>query len=478
MPPPNVTESSSKDEFNVAKPSGSGSSKSSDSSHAIKDEKVDSEEKITTEYIKRHFDGYIEYNFTGEQLWEAFVDDFAEFLTADDWQRGDKLITRAFRDMLRSRGVYVIKEKGANTISKRLAELVNSDHFPDWDKNDREYLRIHRIMDDNFQQAEVRDYPTSERAREKAPAKYEPSQAPPRGETTKRYNQPMQGPNNQNWGGNSLGNNVEFGSRNHNGQEYYNNKFSTRHSQLRSPSSSFPPIIAYEICPYTKEISMLERGYPERLKYRGDGDTFDYKFHIFLSRCKQAAIPFDASYYAFSVMLADMPLNYFYAHVDNTPNPSLEYFCNAIKNYFENFEYRRNQQDAWHTLKIDDIINLHPEKSLSHCLSALLQKIDEMKFGLPTGLTNDELVHHKIRSACEDHPALTNVCDRSSSTVHGLVSDLQASAMKYDRGQLKQKRARDTGNYQGSLMGALCARNNHVGPKIIQNMKLMKLSEN
>ncbi|RKF76010.1 hypothetical protein GcM1_230056 [Golovinomyces cichoracearum] len=107
------------------------------------------------------------------------------------------------------------------------------------------------------------------------------------------------------------------------------------------------------------------------------------------------------------------------AELDPYTNPSPEYFCSAIKNYFENFENRRNQQDAWQALKFDDIINLHPEKSLSNCLSTFLQKVDEMKFGLPTGLTNNELIHHKIRSVYEGHPALTYVCDRSSSTVHG-----------------------------------------------------------
>ncbi|RKF76272.1 hypothetical protein GcC1_073023 [Golovinomyces cichoracearum] len=73
-------------------------------------------------------------------------------------------------------GVYIIKKKGANTISKRLAELVNSYNFPDWDKNEREYLRItylleelpllnikqFKITEDNFQQSELRDYLTSE----------------------------------------------------------------------------------------------------------------------------------------------------------------------------------------------------------------------------------------------------------------------------------------------------------------------------
>ncbi|RKF53725.1 hypothetical protein GcC1_218041 [Golovinomyces cichoracearum] len=107
--------------------------------------------------------------------------------------------------------------------------------------------------------------------------------------------------------------------------------------------------------------------------------------------------------------------------------------CETIEGHFENFEYCRNQQDTWHSMKLDDIINLYPNKSLGENLKIFLEKVNEMKFGLPQGLNNDEILHHKIRSACETHLAFTSVCDRSSPTVNGLISDLQTSATKYDR---------------------------------------------
>ncbi|RKF55295.1 hypothetical protein GcM3_202038 [Golovinomyces cichoracearum] len=92
-------------------------------------------------------DGYIKHNFIGEQLWEAFVDDFEDYKTQQDWQLGDKATIRAFRDMLRARGVYLPKERGANTILKHLANFVNSAFFPDWDKYDRDYKRFVSLLE-------------------------------------------------------------------------------------------------------------------------------------------------------------------------------------------------------------------------------------------------------------------------------------------------------------------------------------------
>ncbi|RKF65566.1 hypothetical protein OnM2_006007 [Erysiphe neolycopersici] len=409
------------------------------------------ESQVATEYIQKHIDGYSKHNFVGEQLWEAFVDDFENFKTQSDWQRGDNFTVRSLRDMLRSKGVYIPKERGTSTISKHLANLVNSTSFPDWNKEDRDYLKVmppYRSENKTWRTANSRNKPgyynhdenLENRYQEAGPSEYyrPRSSAPARQQSILNYNQ----------------DNFSHGG------------------QAPQDQASFS---RYNVSHNTKQISTLERVYPEKLKYRGDGDTFDYKFHIFMSRCRQSAIPFDETPTAFSVMLTGMALSFYYVHLDQILDPTLDNLCSAMKDRFENFEYRRNQQDAWHELKINDIINMHPEKSLSQCLQIFIEKVDEMKFGLPPGLKNDETVHHKIRSACEDHSAFTTVCDRSASTVNGLISDLQASASRYDRRQLKQRYNRQL-EYLNILapyfqMDASYVLRNHVGLKIIQNMK-------
>ncbi|RKF64983.1 hypothetical protein GcM3_127017 [Golovinomyces cichoracearum] len=126
-----------------------------------------------------------------------------------------------------------------------------------------------------------------------------------------------------------------------------------------------------------------------------------------------------------------MALSFYYSRLERMPDQTLQNLCNAMKNHFENFEYRRNQQDTWHALKISDITNINPSKPLNYSLKFLIERLDEMKFGLPSGLNNDEILHHKIRNACEDHPAFTTVCERASPTVNGLISDLQTSVNNF-----------------------------------------------
>ena len=75
------------------------------------------------------------------------MDDFFEYKSPEDWQRSDNFTNRALRDMLRANGVYIQKEKGPNTISKHLANLVLSTDFPEWDKNDRDYAKVAHILE-------------------------------------------------------------------------------------------------------------------------------------------------------------------------------------------------------------------------------------------------------------------------------------------------------------------------------------------
>ncbi|RKF61911.1 hypothetical protein GcM3_151012 [Golovinomyces cichoracearum] len=149
-----------------------------------------------------------------------------------------------------------------------------------------------------------------------------------------------------------------------------------------------------------------------------------------------------------------MALSFYYSRLKRMPDQTLQNLCNAVKNHFENFEYRRNQQDTWHALKISDITNINPSKPLSYSLKILIERLDEMKFGLPSGLNDDEILHHKIRNACEDHSAFTTVCERASPTVNGLISDLflmAASSVEKEIHEIDaafQKLKKDTPAYE------------------------------
>ncbi|RKF76945.1 hypothetical protein GcM1_223044 [Golovinomyces cichoracearum] len=62
------------------------------------------------------------------------------------------------------------------------------------------------------------------------------------------------------------------------------------------------------------------------------------------------------------------------------PSRNIEILRETIKRHFEKFEYRQNQQDALNSMKLDDIINLYPNKSLGENLKILSEKVIDKEF--------------------------------------------------------------------------------------------------
>ncbi|RKF77575.1 hypothetical protein GcM1_218049 [Golovinomyces cichoracearum] len=372
-----------------------------------------------------------DYQLKREQLWEAFVDDFVDYPTLENWRWGDNFTARALQDMLRSNDLYVPKERGAKNISKHLENLVNNQSYENPDARE-EPMQVPKLTPSQRDKSVVEHDKSYDWQYEDKVKIYDGS-----GQNCRIQDYE----NDKNYAQNQSSNYQTRKSQNYGPTQSSSNRQSPMysHESLHSGPYSQSLFAPYVIHRFSKEISILEKSYPEKLKYRGDGDTFEYKLHIFISRYKQNAVPFQATPSAFSVMLTEMDLSFYYSRLERTPDQTLQNLCNAMKNHLEYFEYRRNQQDTWHALKISDISNLNLSKPLSYSLNLLIERLDEMKFGLPSGLNNDNILHHKIRNACEDHPAFTSVYERVSPTVNSLISDLQTSANKYDRRRLKAK---------------------------------------
>ena len=52
--------------------------------------------------------------------------------------------------------------------------------------------------------------------------------------------------------------------------------------------------------------------YTEERKYGGDGDSFDYKYNIFIDLCEKAELLIDVYFKAFSIILKGAALKYYY----------------------------------------------------------------------------------------------------------------------------------------------------------------------
>jgi len=183
---------------------------------------------------------------------------------------------------------------------------------------------------------------------------------------------------------------------------------------------------------------MITKLYTEEIKYGGDGDTFDYKFNIFLDICGTAGLPRSALDSAFRVMLKGTALDHYYANKSKRENWTLEEMSSGIKEYFEGAEYRRTLLTRWNILSFESVRAKNHDKDMTDLLRIFVQMLREMQHGLANNLRNDEFLQNKIITALQTVPTFHDVCARPPATLSGLMSDLRASAALYDQEHLPE----------------------------------------
>ncbi|RKF83057.1 hypothetical protein GcM3_017022 [Golovinomyces cichoracearum] len=197
-------------------------------------------------------------------------------------------------------------------------------------------------------------------------------------------------------------------------------------------------IANYTLCGYSRQLGMLAKIYDDQSEYSGNGDTFDYKFDIFLRLCENADIPESSLEIAFPIMLKEDARDFFFSFYDKREEKCLEELCNDIKNNFEGVEYKRTLLSECNRLTfkliLDDEKNFG--KGISDCLQNFTQKLRIMQHGLDKNLRNDAFIHNKSFTACESQEAFRNVCERPCNTLSGLRSELRSAADYHDRRKL------------------------------------------
>jgi hypothetical protein len=183
----------------------------------------------------------------------------------------------------------------------------------------------------------------------------------------------------------------------------------------------------------------LTRLYTEDKKYGGDGDSFDYKYNIFIDLCEKAEIPRDTYFKAFSTMLRGAALKHYYTVC--RPNPrmtQLADFCNSIRNTFEGAEYKRSMLAKWNALSLRQMISKNPDKDIETCLQLLVEELRVTQMNLDVTLHGDNFLQNKLQTACEDHPACSIGCSIPALTSTGLINSLRASIVTYESVNKKQ----------------------------------------
>jgi hypothetical protein len=109
-----------------------------------------------------------------------------------------------------------------------------------------------------------------------------------------------------------------------------------------NPSSPIAPIRTES--GHEKELANLAKLYTNEAKYSGENDSFSFKLTIFHDMCDRADVPQSAKLKAFSTVLKDLALDYYYFNMFTITITVITFdeVCFSMRNYFEGAEYRRS----------------------------------------------------------------------------------------------------------------------------------------
>ena len=94
---------------------------------------------------------------------------------------------------------------------------------------------------------------------------------------------------------------------------------------------------------YNKELANLAKLYTDESKYSNKNDNFDFKLTIFINLCQKANILKQEFSQAYSTILYGLALDHYYTNLKSNPlSVPFDKLCEAIRNYFEGLEYKRN----------------------------------------------------------------------------------------------------------------------------------------
>jgi hypothetical protein len=117
-------------------------------------------------------------------------------------------------------------------------------------------------------------------------------------------------------------------------------------------------------------MAIVTKMYTDDLKYTGYNDNFDYKLAIFNNVCKRANLPDYLKATAFPAMLTGQALTHYFTNLTNAnqQDPPFDQMCIAIRNHFENPEYKRSVLNQWNELSLRSVIGKNSSKSTEECL--------------------------------------------------------------------------------------------------------------
>lgn len=145
----------------------------------------------------------------------------------------------------------------------------------------------------------------------------------------------------------------------------------------------------------------LSKIYSNDQKYSGDGDSFDYKYGIFIDMGEKSEISPDDYFKAFSTMLKGAALKHYYISTKTSRAiTTIDEICENIRQTFEGDEFKRSMMTKWNNTTLSTTIEENPEKSIEICLQLLVDDLRTTQIALQKNIRNDLSFQNKFMTAC------------------------------------------------------------------------------
>ena len=155
-------------------------------------------------------------------------------------------------------------------------------------------------------------------------------------------------------------------------------------------------------------------------------DVVDYKLQIFFDCCSKVGIPNDQYSHAFSIMLKNRALTFYY---DNLAGRGYD-FTHMIYETKIHFHTEENHQlylSEWRETTFLRIIASHPEKLRLDCLQILFDQLQKVQRGLSMNYQGQNILRDQVINACRGVDECNLALYKPADTYEKICAELRSS---------------------------------------------------
>ncbi|KAK6211233.1 hypothetical protein QIS74_10497 [Colletotrichum tabaci] len=181
--------------------------------------------------------------------------------------------------------------------------------------------------------------------------------------------------------------------------------------------------------PPSKQLTDLTKLYTNEMKYGGGMyDVFDSKMLIFRDNCHKAGIPQRHFAGAFSIMLRDKALAFYFDRLCDDQAPvDFHAMASRVKLHFETEESRQAYLTEWRNTTFDRVIIDNPGKSKMEVLEVMLDKLITIQRALPTAYNTEDSLRLQVLNACRGVKACELALFSPAPTYEGVCGQLRSA---------------------------------------------------